>query len=77
MRIFSGNRMIPSKPEPKTTPIPSPCVRQCCLNNEDVCIGCGRLLSEIIGWLAFSCEQQKNVIDLACKRLKVQRELFE
>lgn len=30
--------------------ISSPCIRNCCLDNEDVCLGCFRSLPEIIGW---------------------------
>ena len=30
--------------------VPSPCVRNCCLNNDDICLGCFRSLGEIIGW---------------------------
>lgn len=28
----------------------SPCVRNCCLDNHDICMGCFRHLDEIIGW---------------------------
>lgn len=28
----------------------SPCVRNCCLDADDVCLGCGRHLQEIIAW---------------------------
>ncbi len=28
----------------------SPCVRNCCLNKEDICIGCFRSLTEIMQW---------------------------
>lgn len=30
--------------------IASPCVRNCCLNEEDICLGCFRSLNEIVGW---------------------------
>lgn len=30
--------------------IPSPCVRNCCLNDDDVCLGCFRSLAEICAW---------------------------
>jgi hypothetical protein len=30
--------------------IASPCVRTCCLDDDDVCIGCGRALAEIVAW---------------------------
>ena len=28
----------------------SPCRRQCCLDERDMCLGCGRLLAEILEW---------------------------
>ncbi len=41
--------------------IESPCIRNCCLNDEDVCLGCFRLLDEITGW-AYSNEIEKAEI---------------
>ena len=35
--------------EPSASP-PSPCVRNCCLDDADVCLGCGRKLDEILEW---------------------------
>ena len=32
--------------------IASPCVKNCCLNEDDVCIGCFRSIEEICGWSA-------------------------
>lgn len=28
----------------------SPCIRNCCLDEHDVCLGCFRSLDEITGW---------------------------
>jgi predicted Fe-S protein YdhL (DUF1289 family) len=28
----------------------SPCVRNCCLNHDDICLGCFRSLDEIMLW---------------------------
>jgi predicted Fe-S protein YdhL (DUF1289 family) len=37
--------------DPRMPPAPdSPCVRNCCLDDADVCIGCGRHLQEILRW---------------------------
>ena len=33
-------------------PVASPCVRRCCLNAEEVCLGCFRSLEEILQWAA-------------------------
>ncbi|MDD0842328.1 DUF1289 domain-containing protein [Pseudomonas sp. Gutcm_11s] len=30
--------------------VESPCRRQCCLNDQDICLGCGRSLAEILEW---------------------------
>jgi uncharacterized protein len=35
---------------PPTDPLASPCVRNCCLDERNVCMGCGRSLDEIIAW---------------------------
>ncbi|WP_258872723.1 DUF1289 domain-containing protein [Thalassotalea euphylliae] len=32
----------------------SPCVRNCCLNRADYCLGCKRHIDEIVGWRALS-----------------------
>jgi predicted Fe-S protein YdhL (DUF1289 family) len=42
----------------------SPCVRNCCLDQNDICVGCYRHLSEIIGWRDKSETQKKEI--LAC-----------
>jgi len=31
-------------------PLASPCIRRCCLDDDDVCLGCGRTLDEIMVW---------------------------
>lgn len=31
-------------------PLASPCVRNCCLDEQNVCMGCGRSLDEIVAW---------------------------
>ncbi|MCU4674418.1 DUF1289 domain-containing protein [Catenovulum sp. 2E275] len=49
--------------------VKSPCVRRCCLNEQDVCIGCGRTLDEITGWVELRKWQQQAVIKQAKLRL--------
>lgn len=39
----------------------SPCVRICTLNNDNICIGCGRSTQEIKNWTTFSDEEKRNV----------------
>ncbi|MCX7343440.1 MAG: DUF1289 domain-containing protein [Proteobacteria bacterium] len=44
----------------------SPCVRICTLNDDKVCIGCGRNIDEIKNWSAFS-DESKIVIQSQLK----------
>gem|GEM_PF-2902751 len=39
----------------------------CTLNDDDLCLGCGRLLHEITAWTSYSA-QQRAVISKQCKR---------
>ena len=53
--------------EPKRSgSIPSPCVRNCCLDESDVCLGCFRTIVEICGWSAAS-ETEKAEILARCR----------
>ncbi len=49
--------------------IESPCVRNCCLDQQDVCLGCGRLLAEILEWQQASKARQQQIVTLAQQRL--------
>ncbi|HEY0685864.1 MAG TPA: DUF1289 domain-containing protein [Steroidobacter sp.] len=58
----------------KTNTAPaSPCVGICKLDRSNVCIGCGRLLSEIAAWSRMTSGEQRNVYELAAQRLKQNR----
>ena len=46
----------------------SPCVRNCCLDQQDCCLGCGRLLTEITGWVTASEQQQQQILTAAKQR---------
>jgi predicted Fe-S protein YdhL (DUF1289 family) len=47
--------------------IDSPCVRNCCLDDTDVCIGCYRTLDEIKAWLSLP-DAEKQVVLLLCQQ---------
>ncbi|MCG8536311.1 MAG: DUF1289 domain-containing protein [Pseudomonadales bacterium] len=49
--------------------VTSPCVRNCCLNPDDVCIGCGRTLEEIKSWTSYSDAEKKRILQEAEQRL--------
>ncbi|MDP1667013.1 MAG: DUF1289 domain-containing protein [Methylobacter sp.] len=46
----------------------SPCVRDCCLNEEDVCLGCFRSIDEILQWSDATEQQKQKIIHLANAR---------
>ena len=51
----------------------SPCVRNCCLNDDDICMGCFRSLEEIKQW-GGSDAFNKQAILVAAKARRLDRE---
>lgn len=49
--------------------IASPCVRNCCLDQHDCCLGCGRLLEEITQWHSANDARRLEIIQLSQQRL--------
>ena len=47
----------------------SPCVRNCCLDEKKVCMGCGRSLPEILEWHHADFPRQKEITETAKQRL--------
>jgi uncharacterized protein len=47
----------------------SPCIRQCCLNEQNICVGCFRALDEITGWQAAGVVQREAIL-ARCERRK-------
>ncbi len=50
----------------------SPCVRNCCLDDDDVCLGCHRSLDEILGWHGADDEERSATLS-ACELRKEKR----
>lgn len=48
--------------------VPSPCVRNCCLDEADVCLGCFRLLVEITAWQQASDARRREILQNAERR---------
>jgi uncharacterized protein len=48
--------------------IDSPCVRNCCLDDEDICMGCFRSVDEIIKWGDATELQKRKTLTLANAR---------
>jgi len=48
--------------------VASPCVRQCTLNDENVCLGCFRSLDEIKEWSGLDAPARRAVLAEAGRR---------
>lgn len=58
-----------SLPRPFVPPnVESPCIRNCCLDDDNVCIGCGRELQEIIAWSTSSDEDKRAILARSSER---------
>ncbi|MFT5940456.1 MAG: putative Fe-S protein YdhL (DUF1289 family) [Paraglaciecola sp.] len=54
--------------------VASPCIGNCCLDEQDMCMGCFRLLNEITGW-GDASGQQRYVILHNCQERQRQFKL--
>lgn len=54
--------------EPPLNAIESPCVRNCCLDPSDVCLGCYRTLNEIVAWSQVDDDEKKAVLERCAQR---------
>lgn len=41
----------------------SPCIRNCCLDSQDVCLGCCRTLDEILRWAKLTNPQRREIMN--------------
>jgi predicted Fe-S protein YdhL (DUF1289 family) len=60
-----------------TEPVASPCVRICCLDDNDVCLGCGRTLDEIRRWSEMSEAQKRATVEQAAERRAARLRRFQ
>ncbi|MCP3849041.1 MAG: DUF1289 domain-containing protein [Gammaproteobacteria bacterium] len=51
----------------------SPCIRNCCLNEEDICIGCFRSIDEIMCWSASSTQEKIAILERIQERKKIDK----
>ena len=42
--------------------VASPCVRNCCLDEQNVCMGCHRTLEEIVRWSVAPPSEQREIV---------------
>ncbi len=53
--------------------IASPCVRNCCLDDGDICLGCFRSLEEIVRWSEASDSERRAILHDALQRKEMRR----
>ena len=58
-----------------TTPLPSPCVSVCLVNEHSICMGCQRHIEEIAGWSSFDSTEQLRIWTKLVERLDQARAL--
>ncbi len=54
--------------KPAAEVVKSPCVHICCLDEQDVCLGCYRTCDEICKWGSMSNDERKNVMTKVAER---------
>ncbi len=57
-----------------TADVASPCVRNCCLDEHDICLGCHRSIEEIMGWGNASNSQRRTILARAIERARQRRQ---
>ncbi len=48
--------------------IQSPCIRNCCLDSNNVCMGCFRHIDEIVRWALASDADKKQILKSSQQR---------
>jgi uncharacterized protein len=49
-------------------PAESPCIRNCCLDHENICVGCSRSLEEIKEWALVDDDRRRAILQNAKQR---------
>ncbi|MDP5136890.1 DUF1289 domain-containing protein [Rheinheimera baltica] len=49
--------------------VDSPCVRNCCLDQQDCCLGCGRKIDEIMEWHQATDLRRQQILVFAAARM--------
>lgn len=58
------------------TPVASPCIRNCCLDDDDVCLGCHRSVTEIIAWGDAGNAERRAILERAAERAEARRRRY-
>ena len=61
---------------PPSDNVASPCVRNCCLDDDNVCLGCGRSLDEIVSWSTADDSEKRAILNRSRLRAAERRREF-
>lgn len=50
--------------------INKPCIKKCCLNEDDVCLGCFRTFDDMCQWNKANIEEKTQMLKVAHRRKK-------
>jgi predicted Fe-S protein YdhL (DUF1289 family) len=50
--------------------IHKPCIKKCCLNEEDICLGCFRSFNDMLKWNKASINEKTEMLKMAEVRKK-------
>ncbi len=53
--------------------VQSPCIRNCCLDDFDVCLGCFRSIDEIKEWGVVDVQRRRSILLNAARRKEAHR----
>ncbi|EPP0982123.1 DUF1289 domain-containing protein [Vibrio cholerae] len=59
---MSENQKVKRAEPIETCSYKSPCVRHCCLDDKDICIGCGRTLDETCRWSSATNSEKQEIL---------------
>jgi hypothetical protein len=64
--ICMPDRPLPRAPTVST--VPSPCIRNCCLDDAGICLGCFRSVEEIVAWGTADEVHRRRILSRAAQR---------
>lgn len=58
------------------SPAQTPCVRNCCLDDDSICLGCFRSFEEIREWGLVDADRRRAILQNAAKRKEAHEALY-
>ena len=60
----------------QTSPVASPCISVCFLDEHDICVGCHRTIDEVARWWEMSDAERREVLARSVERRKASGSLL-